>query len=65
MKPKAATYMSEGLRLTQPEASWAGLLGTTCRTVLRHRPAQRKHCVELKSVTEAVGGRAMGSRPNE
>lgn len=65
MKPRAATYISEGLRLTQPEASWACLLVTSYRTVLRHRPAQRKHCVELNSVIEAVGGRAMGSRPNE
>lgn len=27
MKPRAATYMSDGFRLTMPEASWACLPG--------------------------------------
>lgn len=53
-KPRAATSLSDGLKLTTPEASWVCLLGATCRAALRHHPAQRKYCAELESVTPRV-----------
>lgn len=52
MKPRAATCISDGLRLPELEASSACVLGATCRAGLRCHPAQRKHCAELESVTE-------------
>lgn len=65
MKPRAATCVSDGLRLTMPEASGACLLGVTYRAALRLCPSQRKHCAELESVPEAAGGRAAGRRPSK